>query len=211
MQQEICIYGMPLLEIEGLNPSRTALLIIDMQKAFVEPGAALCIAGAKATVPACEAALEDARKLGINVIWIKRAYKADGSDMEGPRRQMLEVKGLTGVLAPGSTGLNSGEEPDGLTRLGSEMVIIKPRWSAFWGTDLDRVLKDSRIDTVILAGTTTPNCIRTTCYDAIAYDYRTIVLARCTSSQTDEIQRANLADMERAGAEIICGGCYEKK
>ena len=69
--------------------------------------------------------------------------------------------------------------------------------------DLDSMLKKSGVDTVILAGTTTPNCVRTTCYDSIAYDYRTLVLARCTSSQTDEIQHANLEDMRRAGAEII--------
>jgi len=51
-------YGTLLSEIKGLTPERTVLLMIDMQKAFVEPGAALCIKGAKATVPACEAALE---------------------------------------------------------------------------------------------------------------------------------------------------------
>ena len=107
------------------------------------------------------------------------------------------------MLAPGSTGINSIEEPDGLTRLPEEMVIIKPRWSAFSGTDLNRILKEFGVKNVILAGTTTPNCIRTTCYDAIANDYRTIVLARCTSSQTEEIQQANLEDMRRAGAEII--------
>ena len=99
--------------------------------------------------------------------------------------------------------MNSVEEPDGLTRLDTETVIIKPRWSAFFKTDLDRMLKEEGVDTVILAGTTTPNCVRTTCYDSIAYDYRTLVLERCTSSQTDEIQHANLEDMRRAGAEII--------
>ena len=190
-------------KIENLNPEKTALLMIDMQKAFVEPEAALCIAGAKATIPACEAALEDARRLGIRVIWVKREYKADGSDMEIPRRNALREQGVTGVLTCGSTGVNSVEEPEGLTRLCGEKVIIKPRWSAFFGTDLHKELQEAGIDTVILAGTTTPNCIRTTCYDAIAYDYRTIVLAGCTSSQTEDIQKSNLEDMGRAGAEIV--------
>ena len=196
-------YGTLLSEIKGLDPERTVLLMIDMQKAFVEPGAALCIKGAKATVPACEAALEDARALGIKVIWVKREYSEDGSDMEIPRREALEEQGLTGVLAPGSTGVNSVEEPDGLTRLDGEEVIIKPRWSAFFGTNLHSILQLNGIKNVMLAGTTTPNCIRTTCYDAIAYDYRTIILARCTSSENEEIQQSNLEDMRRAGAEII--------
>ncbi len=186
-----------------MDPAKTALLLIDMQKAFVEPGAALRVMGAKATVPACEAAVQDARDLGIRVIWVKREYSADCSNMEIPRRKMLRELGVNGVLAPGSTGINSVEEPEGLTRLEDETVIIKPRWSAFFKTDLDRLLRDSGVENVILAGTTTPNCIRTTCYDAIAYDYRTIVLAACTSSQTEDIQSANLKDMQRAGAEIV--------
>ena len=58
------------------------------------------------------------------------------------------------------------------------------------------------MDTVILAGTTTPNCIRTSCYDALSLDYDAIVLSDCTSSVTEEVQRANLGDMERIGAQI---------
>lgn len=203
MSRKTCIYGTPLSEVEDLDPGRTVLLMIDMEKAFVEPKAALHIMGAKYTVPACEAALDDARELGIKVIWIKREYSEDGSDMETPRRKMLKKHGITGVLAPGSTGVNSVEEPDGLTRLDEETVIIKPRWSAFFKTGLDEMLSGLGVKNVVLAGTTTPNCVRTTCYDSIAYNYRTLVLARCTSSQTDEIQNANIEDMRRAGAEII--------
>ena len=122
---------MSVREIPNLNPSKTALLMIDMQKAFVEPGAALCIQGAKATVPACAAAVKEARALGVRVLWIKREYAEDGSDMEPPRRKTLEEMGVRGVLAPGSTGLNSVEEPEGLIRLDDETVIIKKRWSVF--------------------------------------------------------------------------------
>ena len=162
MSRKTCIYGTPLSEIEGLAPDETVFLMIDMEKAFVEPKAALSIMGAKYT-----------------------------------------KHGVTGVLAPGSTGVNSVEEPDGLIRLDEETVIIKPRWSAFFKTGLDDMLQKLGTKNVVLAGTTTPNCVRTTCYDSIAYNYRTLVLARCTSSQTDEIQRANLEDMRRAGAEIV--------
>ena len=57
--------------------------------------------------------------------------------------------------------------------------------------------------TVVLIGTTTPNCIRTTCYDANALDYNVVVLSDCTSSQTEEIQRVNLEDMARMGAHVM--------
>ncbi|MBR2779398.1 MAG: cysteine hydrolase [Firmicutes bacterium] len=186
-----------------IDPGCTALLMIDMEKAFVEPGAALCIRGAKATVPACANAADAARRAEVPVIWVKRIYKADGSDMEIPRRKELFARGCFGVLAPESTGINSIEEPDGLHREPGETVIIKPRYSAFFRTDLDRILRSRGITTVLLAGTTTPNCIRTTCYDAISLDYRVIILEPCCSSQTAEIQISNIHDMERAGAEIL--------
>ncbi len=186
-----------------IDPLRSALLIIDMEKAFVNPGAALWIRGAVETVPRIATVIEEARDAGIPVIWVKRIYQADGSDMELPRRKELFSRGLYGVLAPNSTGLNSIEEPDGLVRRLDEKVIIKPRFSAFFHTELDEYLRSKDIDTVLLAGTTTPNCIRCTCYDAISLDYRCVVLEPCCSSQTSEIQAANIDDMERIGAEIV--------
>lgn len=194
-------------QINPVDPKRSALLIIDMEKAFVAPGAALNIRGAEETVPRIAAVVEQAREINLPVIWIKRIYQADGSDMEIPRRKELFRRGQYGVLAPDSSGLNSIEEPEGLYRDPDEKVIIKPRFSAFFRTELDDYLRERKIDTVLLAGTTTPNCIRCTGYDAVSLDYRCIVLEPCCSSQTPEIQKSNIEDMERAGVEIIYSLC----
>lgn len=185
----------------NLNPSKTALLIIDMQKAFVEPGAAHCIKDAAATVPAIAEAVREARAKGVSVFWIKRQYREDGSDVEFTREDAWLAGGRT--MAPGSHGLNSEELADGLSMEPGDYEIIKPRWSAFFLTELDLILRRKGIDTVVLTGTTTPNCIRTTCYDAIALDYRTYIIERCCSSQTEEIQKANMEDMARIGAVLI--------
>lgn len=182
---------------------RTALLIIDMQKAFVEPGAALCIRQAKATVPDISQLADYLRSKGAKVIWVIRHYAPDGSDMEIPRRKTLAEKNLLGILAPESTGINSAQLAEGLESDPSDTTIVKPRFSSFFGTGLDRMLRDDGIDTIILTGTTTPNCIRATAYDGISYDYRTIVVNDCCSSNTDEIQRVNMADMQQVGCEII--------
>ena len=56
---------------------------------------------------------------------------------------------------------------------------------------------------IILTGTTTPNCIRTTAYDGISLDYNVIALEDCCSSQTPEIQRANIEDMARIGVTVM--------
>lgn len=185
----------------NMNPSKTALLVIDMQKAFVEPGAAHCIKGAKATVPAIAEVVQDARSKGISIFWIKRQYRQDGSDVEFSREADWLAGGKT--MAPGSKGINSEELAEGLVMESGDYEIIKPRWSAFFLTELDLILRRKGIDTVVLTGTTTPNCIRTTCYDAIALDYQTYIIERCCSSQTEEIQMANLEDMARIGAVII--------
>lgn len=74
---------------------------------------------------------------------------------------------------------------------------------AFFHTEFDLLLRRLGITRLLLAGTTTPNCIRTTCYDAISLDYAVSVLSDCTSSRTPAIQEANLRDMANVGAEIL--------
>ena len=92
--------------------------------------------------------------------------------------------------------------PDAFTVLPQDYVLVKPRFSAFFHTGLDLILRRLGVQSVLLAGTTTPNCIRTTCYDALSLDYDVVVLSDCTSSVTNEVQRANLEDMARIGAKI---------
>ena len=82
-------------------------------------------------------------------------------------------------------------------------VIAKPRFSAFFATQLDLVLRRLGVGTVVLIGTTTPNCIRTTCYDALSLDYNVVLLEDCTSSRTPEVQAANIEDMAFIGAHIM--------
>ena len=61
---------------------------------------------------------------------------------------------------------------------------------------------------IILTGTTTPNCIRTTAYDGISLDYNVIALEDCCSSQTPEIQRANIDDMARIGVTVMTSEAF---
>ena len=145
--------------------------------------------------------IAEARAAGSPVFWVRRQYRPDGSDVEFTRKAAWKAGG--GTMAPGSTGINSEELAEGLMAEPSDYQIIKPRWSGFFQTELDLILRRLQIETVVLIGTTTPNCVRTTCYDAIALDYETIIIEQCCSSQTEEIQRANMEDMEHIGAKII--------
>ena len=188
------------------NPTRAALILIDMENGFVEPEGGHCIRFAKSTVPACVRAVETAREKGIPVFFVKRIYRADGSDVELTRYAGWVAGGR--ACGPASTGPNSAQAPEGLRPRPGDYTIWKPRWSAFFHTELDLILRRLDIRTVILAGTTTPNCVRTTCYDAIALEYNTVVLTDCCSSQTEEIQRVNLEDMGRAGAILMDSAAF---
>jgi len=179
---------------------KPALIIIDMQNGFLNPESPLCIKGARATVPACARVIKTCRRAGIPAVFVNRAYRADGSDVEHTRRELWAAGGKP--LTPGSTGPLSVENPLEFERSPRDYEIIKPRYSAFFQTPLDLLLRRLGVDTVVLTGTTTPNCIRTTCYDAISLDYSVVVLEDCCSSNTDSIQKANLLDMRNIGAVI---------
>ena len=186
------------------NYTRSALIVIDMEKGFIDPASAHCIKGAAATIPACIRATEIARSKGIPVFFVKRHYRENGSDVESTRYGAWVKGGKS--MRPHTEG---AMEPEGLAPKEGDYAIIKPRWSAFFGTELDLILRRLSVRRVILAGTTTPNCIRTTCYDANSLDYNVAVLTDCTSSQTEEIQRVNLADMERMGAILMDTAAFE--
>ena len=189
------------------NVTRSALLVIDMEQGFIDPASPLCIPMAAATVPAVARAVETARKKAIPVFFVKRLYRPDGSDVELTRWEGWRSVGRG--MGPGSAGRLSGQAPEGLRPQPGDYTIIKPRWSSFYQTELDLILRRLEIRTVILTGTTTPNCIRTTAYDAVALDYNVVVLSDCTSSRTEAVQRANLEDMACVGMHIMTGAEFE--
>lgn len=162
------------------NPSRAALLVIDMENGFVTPQGGHCIRGAAATVPACVRAVELAREKGIPVFFVKRIYRADGSDVELTRYEGWKAGGR--ACGPASLGPNSAQAPEGLQPQPGDYTIWKPRWSAFFHTELDLILR--------------------------RLDIRTVILTDCCSSQTEEIQQANLADMERVGAILMDSAAF---
>lgn len=181
-----------------LDPRTTALLMIDMQMGFIDPVSSLCIAGAADSIGTCREALHIARESGIPVIHVRREYTEDGSDVEPVRLQVWKDGGRPlsaawpdSLLPPLSLEAAEGEE-----------VLVKPSFSAFFGTDLHKRLQQQGVKSLVLIGTTTPNCIRSTCYDALSHGYDVVVLSDATSSRTPEVQQANLADMDFIGATV---------
>ena len=183
--------------------NRAALIMIDMQNGFLDPASPCCIAGAAATVPACAEVLRFCRATGVPVFFVTRRYRADGSNVEHTRYPAWAGGGKP--ISPGCAEAISDAMPEAFGSDARDYHVIKPRFSAFFGTELDLMLRRLGVRTIVLAGTTTPNCIRTTCYDGISLEYNVAVLTDCTSSATDEIQRSNLRDIEAIGAQLLSG------
>ena len=189
-----------------LDAQRSALIIIDMQGGFIEESSSLHIAGAKSSIPACALTLDEARKSGMHVVHVVRRYATDGSDVELVRRSIW----IEGGKPLSDAWPESLREPEALSPIPGELTIVKPRFSAFFGTSLDRKLKDRGVDTVVLIGTTTPNCIRSTCYDALSLNYNVVVIEDATSSRSKQVQEANIEDMRFIGATILDSETFAK-
>jgi nicotinamidase-related amidase len=177
---------------------RTALLIIDMQKDFCQSGAPFEVTGAMNVVPFIKRALDAFRIQRIPIIHVFRHYRADGSDVELTRYDEFMKAG--GGCVQGTKG---AEILDELKPIEGEYLIVKQRWSAFFQTELDGLLKRLGVEQIVVTGVQTPNCIRASVWDANSLDYEVIVLTDGTGAKTAKVHTANIFDMESIGIKIM--------
>lgn len=189
--------------METIKP---ALLVIDMENGFLDERSAQCIPSAVMTVHKCASVIFSCREKGIPVFFVTRKYRGNGSDVEFTRYQSWIDGGK--AMSPLCEESISAAIPAEFGSSERDYHIYKPRFSAFFQTELDLILRRLGINTIVLIGTTTPNCIRTTCYDGISLDYNVVVLRDCVSSVTEEIQQGNLRDMQNIGAKIMSSEAF---
>jgi len=176
---------------------KPALLIIDMQNDFASTHAVLPVAGAQAVITPLTQLLSLFREKQLPIFHIVRVHEPDGSDVEWFRAEMFKEKPFA------VRGSHGAAVIDELTPLPGEHLIEKVRMSAFIGTTLDLMLRTLGVNTVVVGGIQTPNCIRTTVFDAMAYNYETILIANATGAQTKENHEANVLDMQNIGVKIL--------
>lgn len=192
-------------EEEVSNPEKAALLVIDMQLDFLSPASPVFVAGGPSIVPTVQRAVKAARTANITVIHVRRSHRPAGIDIDSTRRKLFAEAG--GFLVTGTPG---ADEPPELTSASGDLTVTKTRWSAFFATDLDLILRRLAIHMLVLSGVQTPNCIRATAMDALSLDYATTVLSDATASQTPKIQVANLTDMAAMGITITTVSQFER-
>jgi len=174
---------------------RPALIVVDMQNDFCLPSSRLFVAGAAVAIDGVQRAVAGFRAAGAPVIWVIRQHRPGGEDVDRARQALFREQPFL-ASSPGA------DLADGLAVAEGEVIVVKRRWSAFFATDLDLVLRRLGIDTVVVAGVQTPNCIRATAVDATSLDYETVVLSDATASADDTVQAANLSDMANMGIRI---------
>ncbi len=180
------------------NLERICLLIIDMQYDFVDKKSPLYVNSCEYIIPNIKAILEKFREKNLPRIFVKREHRKSGIDIDKGRYELFKKE--NGILVENTMGSQIVEE---LKPLDNEIVVIKRRFSAFFGTELELILKRLDIKTLVLTGIQTPNCIRATAFDAISYDYDVIVISDATKSKSEEIQISNLKDLVDVNIRVI--------
>ncbi len=159
--------------LDQINSAKTVMIVVDMQNDFVAKGAKLQSAAAAAMVPKLASTLNFCREKGIRVIYTAHVHRRDGSDM-GLYDDLYSPIADRSTLVDGTKGV---EIFSGLAPAAGEHIIKKHRYSAFFGTDLDLILREWGITTVIISGTTTENCCHATARDAMFNNYKVVFLS----------------------------------
>jgi nicotinamidase-related amidase len=192
----------------SVDIDNAALLIIDMQRDFLEAGGfgeALGndVSRLQAAVVPCKAILGAARGLGMLVIHTREGHRSDLSDAPPLKVERGDPENRIGARGPMGRILVRGEPghdivPE-LYPLSGEPVIDKPGKGAFYQTDLELMLRNRGIDTLFVCGVTTEVCVNTTVREANDRGYRCIVLSDCCASYFPEFHQAGLAMIKAQG------------
>lgn len=203
---------MAILEAEPsplpFDPATTALVIIDMQRDFLEPGGFGESLGndvglLAAAVPPTKALLDAARDAGLLVVHTREGHKPDLSDAPPAKLERGEPTARIGEPGPMGRILIRGEPGHdiipALKPRDGEPVIDKPGKGAFYATELAAVLRAHDIATLLVCGVTTEVCVHTTVREANDRGYRCVVVSDACGSYIPEFHAAGLAMIKAQG------------
>ena len=190
------------------NPATTALVLIDMQRDFIEPGGfgetlGNDVSSLQTVVAPLKTVLADARERGLLVIHTREGHLPDLSDCPPAKLRRGVPSKRIGDQGPKGRILVRGEYGhdiiDELAPRSDEVVIDKPGKGSFHATGLQDVLVGSGITSLIVTGVTTEVCVHTTVREANDRGYECLVLSDCVGSYFPEFQRVALAMISAQG------------
>ena len=185
-----------------MNPARTALILIDMQRDFLDPGgyaatAGLDVGALRLPIPAMQTLLAAARRLGMLVVHTREGHRPDLSDCPPAKLERSRTAGAEiGSSGPLGRLLVRGEFGhdliDALQPWGGEPVVDKPGYGAFHQTDLAQILHNRGICNLVLSGVTTEVCVHSTLREAVDRGYRCVLAGDACGSAHPHLHNAAL-------------------
>ncbi len=170
---------------EEIVPARTALVVIDLQNAFMRPGAPSEVPSARTIVPAVNRLAEKLRKSGGTVAWVQATFEREGWPLFFDHMVRPELAARI-LAALRSNSPDHALWPE-LVIAPDDIVVPKYRFSAFLpgASTLPAVLRGRGVDTILIAGCMTNMCCDSSARDAIMTDFRTIMISDCNAARTD--------------------------
>lgn len=172
--------------IMHINKERAALLIIDMQKFFLDPASPTYTCGGTAILSNLGKLIKTFREAGRPVIYTCHVHHPDGLDA-GIMSWWWE-----GMCIEGSP---ASEVHDSIAPVSGEKIIYKHRYSSFYNTDLETILRCLKVEDLVISGIMTNMCCESTARDAYYRDYRVFFPADGTGSINEEMHLASLLNL----------------
>ncbi len=190
------------------NPETTALIMIDMQRDFLEEGGFGSMLGndvslLRAAIEPCKAVLKAAREKGLMVIHTREGHRRDMTDCPPAKKARGGLEIGLGDKGPMGRILVRGEEGHDIIKelypLEGEAIIDKPGKGSFYQTDLELILRNRNIKTLIVCGVTTEVCVHTTVREANDRGFEAIVVSDAVGSYFPEFNRVALEMIKAQG------------
>ena len=190
----------------AVDPGRTALVIVDMQNCFVA-GSPIAAPQGTQVAGRLNRLAAACRQADITVIWTRHVTRPDGSNT-----------GLLGELIPPVADgiISDGAPPAAMHSLmdvrPGDVMVGKPRFGSFYGTDLEVILRSRGIDTLILGGINTNVCVDTTAREAAVREFRVLFLSDGTANfdlPDGGLGPASAAELQRTACAVMAFGFAE--
>lgn len=189
---------------DSIAPSRTALLVVDMQNYFCAPGFQGEVPMARTIVPAINRLATALRAAGGHVVWIKGSSEGSAESWSVFSTQLMTPDRLQVRLDTLGPQHEGHQIYPGLEVLPEDGHIVKTRFSAFLpgSSDLDGYLRSRGIDTLLVTGTTTDVCCDSTARDASMLNYRSIMVSDANATYSDAAHLASLMAFYRVFGDV---------
>jgi ureidoacrylate peracid hydrolase len=198
----------------SLDPSRCAIVVVDVQNDFCHPDGAAArlgqdVTAAQAIIPEIEALASAGRRQEVPVIFVRTAH-SHWTDTPAWRTRGRAGTTIDVERAPIAEVGSWGAELFCVVPQPEDLVLVKHRYSAFAHTELELVLRAKRCDTVLLAGTRTNVCVEYTAVDALMRDLHPVLVRECVAADGDERQAAALREFTDHLGTVVSRGQVER-